>query len=215
MTESWSAGTRATTTSASRTARITTPSSSGRGLPWPRWSPAGQHIVAVTHGGIVKATMKDVCRDADLDLIRRVPTANCAVTEVEVHGSSREIRARSNAGPPATTSPSDRRAHRTPNLGLESRPGPSRTPVTSPVRHSPVRNGSEWFVSRTPTPSTSGSPRDPAPRRRRRAAPGRPPAADPSGCDALGREPEHRRATRMPRSPNGASWRRGPAAAPS
>ena len=52
---------------------------------------SGQHIVAVTHGGIVKATMKDVCRDADLDLIRRVPTANCAVTEVDVHGSGREI----------------------------------------------------------------------------------------------------------------------------
>jgi broad specificity phosphatase PhoE len=52
---------------------------------------SGQHIVAVTHGGIVKATMKDVCRDPDLDLIRRVPTANCAITEIEVHGAGAAI----------------------------------------------------------------------------------------------------------------------------
>jgi len=50
----------------------------------------GQHIVAVTHGGIVKATMKDVCRDADLHLIRRVPTANCDITEIEVHSQGGE-----------------------------------------------------------------------------------------------------------------------------
>jgi broad specificity phosphatase PhoE len=51
---------------------------------------AGQHLVVVTHGGIVKATMKDLCRDADLEMIRTVPTANCAVTEVEVQTSGGE-----------------------------------------------------------------------------------------------------------------------------
>ena len=51
----------------------------------------GQQIVVVTHGGIVTATRKDVCRDADLDLVRRTPTANCAVTEIEVHRAGDEI----------------------------------------------------------------------------------------------------------------------------
>jgi broad specificity phosphatase PhoE len=52
---------------------------------------SGQHIVAVTHGGIVRATMKDVCRDVDLDLIRRVPTANCAITEIAVWTEGSEL----------------------------------------------------------------------------------------------------------------------------
>jgi probable phosphoglycerate mutase len=50
----------------------------------------GQHIVVVTHGGIVGATIKDVCRDLDLDLVWRVPNANCAVTEIEVQASGDE-----------------------------------------------------------------------------------------------------------------------------
>jgi len=50
----------------------------------------GKHIVVVTHGGIVGATIKDVCRDLDLDLVWRVPNANCAITEIEVQRSDRE-----------------------------------------------------------------------------------------------------------------------------
>jgi broad specificity phosphatase PhoE len=47
----------------------------------------GKHIVVVTHGGIVGATIKDVCRDVDLDLVWRVPNANCAITEIEVEAT--------------------------------------------------------------------------------------------------------------------------------
>src|SRR3954469_7606094 len=50
----------------------------------------GKHIVVVTHGGIVGATIKDVCRDVDLDLVWRVPNANCAITEIEVQRSDEE-----------------------------------------------------------------------------------------------------------------------------
>lgn len=45
----------------------------------------GQRIVIVAHGGIVGASLKDVCRDLDQDLIWTVPNRNCAVTEVQLH----------------------------------------------------------------------------------------------------------------------------------
>jgi broad specificity phosphatase PhoE len=50
----------------------------------------GKQIVVVTHGGIVGATIKDVCRDLDLDLVWRVPNANCAITEIQVQKSDGE-----------------------------------------------------------------------------------------------------------------------------
>jgi len=45
----------------------------------------GQHLVIVSHGGIVGASLKDVCPDLDPDLIWTVPNRNCAVTELELH----------------------------------------------------------------------------------------------------------------------------------
>jgi probable phosphoglycerate mutase len=46
---------------------------------------AGQQIVIVAHGGIIGASLKDICRDLDDDLVWRVPNRNCAVTELELH----------------------------------------------------------------------------------------------------------------------------------
>jgi probable phosphoglycerate mutase len=46
---------------------------------------AGQKIVIVAHGGIVGASLRDVCQDFDQQLIWTVPNRNCAVTEVELH----------------------------------------------------------------------------------------------------------------------------------
>jgi broad specificity phosphatase PhoE len=45
----------------------------------------GQAIVVVAHGGIVGATLSDVCRDLDHELVWRVPNRNCAITELELH----------------------------------------------------------------------------------------------------------------------------------
>jgi len=47
-----------------------------------------QDVVIVAHGGIVGASLKDVCPDLDLDLIWTVPNRNCAVTELELHAAS-------------------------------------------------------------------------------------------------------------------------------
>jgi broad specificity phosphatase PhoE len=48
----------------------------------------GQKIVIVAHGGIVGASLRDVCPDLDQQLIWTVPNRNCAVTEVELHAPS-------------------------------------------------------------------------------------------------------------------------------
>ncbi|MFN8636061.1 MAG: histidine phosphatase family protein [Chloroflexota bacterium] len=48
---------------------------------------AGQRIVVVAHGGIVGATLSDICPDLEPDLVWRVPNRNCAVTEIELHGN--------------------------------------------------------------------------------------------------------------------------------
>jgi broad specificity phosphatase PhoE len=48
----------------------------------------GQKIVIVAHGGIVGASLKDVCPDLDPRIIWTVPNRNCAVTEVELHAPS-------------------------------------------------------------------------------------------------------------------------------
>ncbi len=45
----------------------------------------GQHIVIVAHGGIVGASLKDLCADADHSVIWTVPNRNCAITEIELH----------------------------------------------------------------------------------------------------------------------------------
>jgi broad specificity phosphatase PhoE len=45
----------------------------------------GQTIVVVAHGGIVGATLSDVCPDLDHELVWRVPNRNCAITELELH----------------------------------------------------------------------------------------------------------------------------------
>jgi 2,3-bisphosphoglycerate-dependent phosphoglycerate mutase len=46
---------------------------------------AGQQIVVVAHGGIIGASLKDICRELDDDLVWRVPNRNCAITELELH----------------------------------------------------------------------------------------------------------------------------------
>ena len=48
----------------------------------------GQAILVVAHGGIVGATLSDVCPDLDRDLVWRVPNRNCAITELELHAPS-------------------------------------------------------------------------------------------------------------------------------
>jgi broad specificity phosphatase PhoE len=50
----------------------------------------GQKIVIVAHGGIVGASLRDVCPDLDPRIIWTVPNRNCAVTEVELHAPSPE-----------------------------------------------------------------------------------------------------------------------------
>lgn len=55
-----------------------------RGIAEVTFGRANQRILVVTHGGIVMATLKDLCRDADLEAVRRVPSGNCSVTEIEV-----------------------------------------------------------------------------------------------------------------------------------
>jgi broad specificity phosphatase PhoE len=45
----------------------------------------GQTIVLVAHGGIVGASLSDICPDLDHDLVWRVPNRNCAITELELH----------------------------------------------------------------------------------------------------------------------------------
>jgi broad specificity phosphatase PhoE len=44
-----------------------------------------QRLLIVAHGGIIGASLKDICRDLDDDLVWRVPNRNCAVTELELH----------------------------------------------------------------------------------------------------------------------------------
>jgi broad specificity phosphatase PhoE len=48
----------------------------------------GQKIVIVAHGGIVGASLKDVCPDLDPRIMWTIPNRNCAVTEVELHAPS-------------------------------------------------------------------------------------------------------------------------------
>jgi probable phosphoglycerate mutase len=48
----------------------------------------GQRILIVAHGGIVGATLSDVCPELDHELVWRVPNRNCAITELELHGDS-------------------------------------------------------------------------------------------------------------------------------
>jgi probable phosphoglycerate mutase len=43
-----------------------------------------QNIIVVGHGGMFTFTLKDFCRDIDLNWLRRVRNHNCAVTEVIV-----------------------------------------------------------------------------------------------------------------------------------
>jgi probable phosphoglycerate mutase len=46
---------------------------------------SGQRLLIVAHGGIIGASLKDICRELDDDLVWRVPNRNCAVTELELH----------------------------------------------------------------------------------------------------------------------------------
>jgi broad specificity phosphatase PhoE len=50
----------------------------------------GQQIVIVAHGGIVQASLKDVCRDLDRGIIQAAPNRNCAITELELHSNHAE-----------------------------------------------------------------------------------------------------------------------------
>ncbi|MCC6174119.1 MAG: histidine phosphatase family protein [Chloroflexi bacterium] len=54
-----------------------------RGLAQATAGRSGQRIVIVAHGGIVGATLADVCHDVDHAAIMAIPNANCAVTEIE------------------------------------------------------------------------------------------------------------------------------------
>jgi probable phosphoglycerate mutase len=59
-----------------------------RGLAQATAGRSGQRIVIVAHGGIVGATLADVCHDVDHAAILAIPNANCAITEIEAHASS-------------------------------------------------------------------------------------------------------------------------------
>ncbi|MCC7369696.1 MAG: histidine phosphatase family protein [Chloroflexi bacterium] len=50
----------------------------------------GQHIVIVAHGGIVTASLKDVCRELDPGVIQSAPNRNCAITELDLHTRGEE-----------------------------------------------------------------------------------------------------------------------------
>ncbi len=54
---------------------------------------SGQRIVVVAHGGIVGASLKDVCRDLDHELIWTVPNRNCAITELDLHAEGDNLTA--------------------------------------------------------------------------------------------------------------------------
>lgn len=45
----------------------------------------GHHVVIVAHGGIVGASLKDVCPEVDHSITWTVPNRNCAITEIELH----------------------------------------------------------------------------------------------------------------------------------
>lgn len=48
----------------------------------------GHQIVIVAHGGIVGASLKDVCPDIDHSITWTIPNRNCAITEIELHADS-------------------------------------------------------------------------------------------------------------------------------
>lgn len=41
-------------------------------------------VIIVGHGGIFTFTLKDICRDIDLDALIRQPSRNCSITEIEL-----------------------------------------------------------------------------------------------------------------------------------
>ena len=47
--------------------------------------PPGRRVIVVAHGGIIGASLTDLCPELDHDLVWRVPNRNCAVTEVAVY----------------------------------------------------------------------------------------------------------------------------------
>lgn len=51
---------------------------------------AGQQIVIVAHGGIVQASLKDVCRDLDNRILQTIPNRNCAITELDLYTNATE-----------------------------------------------------------------------------------------------------------------------------
>jgi 2,3-bisphosphoglycerate-dependent phosphoglycerate mutase len=52
---------------------------------------AGQTIVMVTHGGIVGASLSDICPELDHELVWSVPNRNCAITELELHSEDADV----------------------------------------------------------------------------------------------------------------------------
>jgi broad specificity phosphatase PhoE len=52
---------------------------------------AGQTIVLVAHGGIIGASLSDICPELDHELVWTVPNRNCAVTELELHSEDADI----------------------------------------------------------------------------------------------------------------------------
>jgi probable phosphoglycerate mutase len=52
---------------------------------------AGARIVVVAHGGLIGATLSDVCPDLDPLMVWTVPNRNCAVTEIELHTEDGDI----------------------------------------------------------------------------------------------------------------------------
>lgn len=43
-----------------------------------------QRVIIVGHGGMFTFTLKDICRDIDLETLMRQPSRNCSITEIDI-----------------------------------------------------------------------------------------------------------------------------------
>ena len=49
-----------------------------------------QRVIIVGHGGIFTFTIKDICRDIDMEALIRQPSRNCSITEIELDEADAE-----------------------------------------------------------------------------------------------------------------------------
>jgi broad specificity phosphatase PhoE len=45
---------------------------------------SGKHILVVAHGGIISATLRDLCQNVNLEALGRQENHNCSITEIEL-----------------------------------------------------------------------------------------------------------------------------------